>query len=224
MLALLSGLWHAWAYYHLAVGESGFRLVARGEPVTDTTLQRVETSRLRAEAILPWAGRPSKDLGLVELYRAGQLSTPGAARPSLRRAARRFERGLGRDPVDARAWFELAWTYWKLGWPRDAAHALALSYLTSPHAPPLAASRIELATALWVFLPGPVAARAVTEFCSLPEALREELDRRAAVGDAFRRQPCDRMAGTSSRTVQLPLDGRKRSGRVDEQGIEERLS
>ncbi len=163
--------------YRLAIGDSAYELVAEGAPMARASLERARRSREEALAVTE-TGTASKQLGQVLLRDAlaRPWSDPERA-VLLRRAVVRLRRGLALEPADLFAWYHLALAEWWRGRAAEAAAALAMSYRTGPHHPPLASDRARLAVALWPRLAPPARRRATAEICRLAPRDRETLRR-----------------------------------------------
>ncbi|GBD40921.1 hypothetical protein HRbin39_00293 [bacterium HR39] len=168
-LLLVLAVPYARATWHLAVGNSAFRLVAADEPVLPAVVERARGSREAALAIHP-TGRTWKELGMVELYRARDPGLSWEQRQeALQRARAHLRSGLARDPADPAAWYRLALVETMRGRIEDAADALALSWRTGPWEPELAPARLRLALLHWPHLTEEARRRAGREFCADPE-------------------------------------------------------
>lgn len=163
--------------YYLAVGDSAYDLAGLGAPMARRSLERARRSREAALAVLE-TGEAAKQLGHILLRDALERPWRDPERSALlETAVERLRQGLARDPADLFAWYHLALAEWWRGRLRDAARALAMSYRTGPHHPPIASDRGRLALALWPRLAPPARERAVREICLALPRNREVFER-----------------------------------------------
>jgi len=191
--------------YYLAVGDSAYDLAGLGAPMARRSLERARRSREAALAVLE-TGEAAKQLGHILLRDALERPWRDPERTALlETAVERLRQGLARDPADLFAWYHLALAEWWRGRLRDAARALAMSYRTGPHHPPIAGDRGRLALALWPRLPALARDRASREICLAltrsGEALRQfaESSARIEVLDEIANSPtCRSPAATEA--------------------------
>lgn len=151
--------------YHLAVGQSAYRLIEEGKTPSPAALSRLRASLEQALALWPTA-EAEKRLGLTLLHEA--TATP-ADRPERRQLAEEarthLRRGLTLDPVDPFAWYHLSLAEIFRGRVRESATALAMSWRTGAWHPPLAERRVRVALLVWEALPESSIAAATRELC-----------------------------------------------------------
>ncbi len=141
------------AYLHLAVGQPALAKIRAGERLAREAYERIERSRRAAVA---WIGPGSwsADLAALRLHRAYRF---GLDTKAARRLAREAEvlllDALASRPVNANAWYQLAYARTILDRPQAAADALAMAYRSEPYAPEIAVRRLELALLLYDRLP-----------------------------------------------------------------------